>query len=240
MGHDTDAHVEGGKEAGELTPNVQDAKPQEDPFLAALDPEPEGRTLDGVETTGRRVFLRRTVGAAATALGGATVAGMLARRGDSAPSFRQDVAILNFLLQLEYLQAAFYAEARDRAALGGELARVATTLAAHEHAHVAFLRRTLGPAARPARKFDFGNATADGKEFLAAAVTIEEAGIAAYVGQAGNLTKDLITDAARITGVEARHAAWVRDLARRNPAPRAQDAAKTGQQITQMIGRFLA
>src|SRR5436190_14923112 len=61
----------------------------------------------------------------------------------------QDVPILNFLLLLEHLQAAFYSEAAARArarvpaarALHGELLQFARVVAAQEQAHVSFLRQ---------------------------------------------------------------------------------------------------
>jgi len=143
-------------------------------------------------------------------------------RPASAPSSDQDRRTLEYLLELEQLQAAFYAEALKRGALRGEFAEYARVVGQHENDHVAYLRRTLGAGARPG-SFDFGEATSSSEAFVATAVELEETGLGAYTGAAVNLTADALRDAARIVSVEARHTAWARDLAGSNPAPSATD-----------------
>jgi hypothetical protein len=54
-------------------------------------------------------------------------------------------------------------------------------------------------------------------------VTLEDLGLSAYNGAAPSLTADTLADAARIISVEARHAAWIRDIAGEVPAPHAVD-----------------
>ncbi|HEX3326475.1 MAG TPA: ferritin-like domain-containing protein [Actinomycetota bacterium] len=137
----------------------------------------------------------------------------------------QDRDILNFLLLLEYLQAAFYKDAVNRGALHGDLARFAQVVAGHEKAHVIALRRKLGSHARRAPAFDFGNATSDPHRFAAAATKLEELAVGAFVGQGANLTRGAVLRVARIASVEGRHAAWVRDIQTHLPAPSAADAA---------------
>jgi Ferritin-like domain len=139
------------------------------------------------------------------------------------PSPAQDRAIFNFALLLEYLQAAFYSEATRQGALTGEVRRFAEIVSDHERAHVAFLRKALGPHARTAPRFEFGNATRDERAFLKAAVLLENTGVLAYNGQAANLTRPALAAAAEIVSVEGRHAAWISDLAGEPPAPRAAD-----------------
>lgn len=155
-------------------------------------------------------------------VGGVAIGG-LALPAASAPSPEQDQRILNFLLELEDLQAAFYRDAIERGGLRGELAEFAEVVGGHEREHAGFLRETLGSAARAARTFDLGDTTSDPQKFLSAAIRIEEAGLGAYTGAATNLTSDTLREASRIVSVEARHTAWARDLAERNPAPRATD-----------------
>jgi hypothetical protein len=137
----------------------------------------------------------------------------------------QDRDILNFLLLLEYLQAAFYKDAVKRGALHGDLARFAEVAAGHEKAHVSYLRRTIGSHARQAPAFDFGHATSDPHQFAASAIKLEELAIGAFVGQGANLTRSAVLRVARIASVEGRHAAWVRDIQAHLPAPVAADAA---------------
>ena len=91
---------------------------------------------------------RTTLEAGAVALGAVAVGGVvLGEHADpavSAPSAKQDAEILNFALLLEYVQAAFYTEALSRAGLTGELKTFASTVAAQEQEHVAFLKQALG------------------------------------------------------------------------------------------------
>lgn len=163
--------------------------------------------------------LFRRAAAAGTSL---AVVGGLAVPAASAPSSDQDRQTLEYLLELEHLQAAFYAEAIERGALRGEFAEYARVVGEHERDHVAYLRRTLGAGGNPG-SFDFGETTASAEAFVTTAVELEETGLGAYTGAAVNLTADVLRDAARIVSVEARHTAWARDLAGRNPAPSASD-----------------
>ena len=59
----------------------------------------------------------------------------------------------------------------------------------HERAHVAFLRDALGGQAEPKPTFDFGNTTRNRDRFVATAAMLEDTAVAAYNGQAVNLTK---------------------------------------------------
>jgi Ferritin-like domain len=144
----------------------------------------------------------------------------------------------DFLLMLEELQDAFYAEARRRGALTGELSQFARIVGAHERRHVAYLRKTLGGRARPRRpQADFGTATSDPDEFVAAATALEDAVVSAFNGQGPNLTRSGLATAARILSVEARHAAWIRAVAEEIPAPVPNDPATTEKQAVRTLAR---
>jgi rubrerythrin len=182
------------------------------------------------------LITRRTaLEAGAVALGGIAVGGVvLGEHADpavSAPSAKQDAEILNFALLLEHVQAAFYAEGLSRAGLTGDLKAFASTVAAQEKEHIAFLQKALGSAARKAPKTDFGDDTADADKFSLAAFKLEDLGVAAYNAQAPNLTKDSLRAAARIVSVESRHAAWIRDLRGMNPAPDAAEPTVDAQRV---------
>jgi Ferritin-like domain len=170
--------------------------------------------------------------------GGAAVAGRVLTKGTpnvasaAARSVGQDRDILSFLLQLEYMQAALYKEANDKGALSGDLARFVTIAAGHEQAHVSSLRRLLASQAPPVPQFSFGDATSDPQRFAAVAIRLEELTVGAYVGQGANLTRGAVLHVARIASVEGRHAAWVRDIQRRLPAPDAADRAIDQGQIS--------
>jgi len=177
----------------------------------------------------------RALEAAALTLAGVAVGGVvLGEHADPAlsrPSAKQDAEILNFALLLEYVQSAFYAEALERARLTGELQRYATTVGFHERAHLDLLKQTLGAAARRSPKLDFGDDTADAERFGLAALKLEDLGVAAYNAQAPNLTRPALAAAARIVSVEARHAAWIRDLRGLVPAPEAAEPTISSQRV---------
>jgi rubrerythrin len=158
-----------------------------------------------------------------------------ARAATAAPSPLQDRAIFNFALLLEYLQSEFYRQAVERGRLRGDVRRFAEVVAQHEAAHVAFLRKALGSHARPKPTFAFGEAVANERAFLDAAVTLENAGVLAYNGQAANLTKPALAAAAEIVSVEGRHAAWISALAGKAPAPRAADVGAPSADVLQTL-----
>ena len=187
-------------------------------------------------TSRRDLFARALVPGAALA-GGLTLFARRPHAAGAAPSQAQDRAIFNYALLLEYLQAAFYGEAVDRGALSGEVREFAEVVAGHERAHVAFLRRALGSQAHAKPKFTFRDATRDERKFLDAAVLLENTGVAAYNGQAANLTKKALAVAAEIVSVEGRHAAWISDLAGQAPAPRAADPGAPPNEVIRTLKR---
>ncbi len=161
----------------------------------------------------RASFLKKAgVGAGAVVAGGAFAGGIpaIARAGGIPAS---DIAILNFALTLEYLESAFYTEAVGAKKLTGETRRFATVVSQHEAAHVGFLKGVLGSKAVALPKFDFRGTTADMASFQATADVLENTGVHAYLGQVGNIkAKPVLAGAGRILPVEARHAAWIRDI----------------------------
>ena len=142
-----------------------------------------------------------------------------------APSPAQDERILNFMLALEYLQFAFYAEAESQGALDGELAEFTRVVGEHERRHVERLQELLGDAAGPEPQLDLEEVTSNEDSFLETAVVLEDTGASAYIGQASNLTNEGVAAVAPLVSVEARHAAWILDIAGRDPAPAAADPA---------------
>jgi len=141
-----------------------------------------------------------------------------------AASKKQDIAILNYALTLEYLEAAFYTEAERMGALSGELALFAEVVGAHERAHVRALRAALGAKAVRRPRFNFRGTTEDSASFAATAQVLEDTGVAAYAGQAPRIMSNAILKAAlAIHSIEARHAGWIRDINGESPAPTAFD-----------------
>ncbi|MET0128568.1 MAG: ferritin-like domain-containing protein [Solirubrobacterales bacterium] len=170
-------------------------------------------------------FRRRALFGGAGVLFGGILIGGLPRLAVSAPSAAQDTEVLNFALQLERLQEAFYAEAEDSLAATGELSEYIRVVGAHERAHRELIEKALGGDAEPAPELDFGDLFASPESFIDAAVALEETAVAAYNGQATNLTPEALATAARIASVEARHASWARGIAGEAPAPRGSDRA---------------
>jgi Ferritin-like domain len=184
-----------------------------------------------VDGATRAVFLKKAgLGAGAVVAGGAFAGAIpsIASAGVAA----SDVAILNFALTLEYLEAAFYAGAVSNGNFTGKVGTFAGIVAKHEAAHVAFLKSALGSAAVKSPKFDFKGTNTDMAKFMATAQVLEDTGVAAYLGQAGNIkSKKILGAAGSILAVEARHAGWVRDLNNAPGAPASFQGAKTKAQI---------
>jgi len=183
----------------------------------------------------RANFLRKAAIGGGALLGGSALAGVLpAIAGAATP--KSDVAILNFALTLEELEAAFYTEATRKNRFQGKPRQFAQVVGAHERAHVAFLRKALGGAAVKKPRFDFKGTTENSSKFLATAKVLEETGVSAYLGQTPLIkSKGVLAAAGSILTVEARHAAWVRDIlggtGGNNPAPRAFDAPRSKAKI---------
>jgi ferritin-like protein len=176
------------------------------------------------------------LGAGGLAVGGVIIAG-LPDSADSRPTAKQDAAILNFALLMEHVQGGLYHAALRRRILSGELRRYTEVVGGHERAHAAFLRRALGGAAHKPPKLDFGDDLADARRFGLAAERLEDLGVAAYNAQAPNLTRDTLAQAAKIVSVEARHAAWIRDLRGENPAPFATEPPTTAPRVVKALRR---
>lgn len=114
----------------------------------------------------------------------------------------------------------------------------------HELIHVVSLRSALGDAAldRTAFRFDFGNAFSTTQTFLNTALVLEDTGVSAYLGQAGNL--DIVSTlgiAGSILGVEAEHAATFRLLLGLPVTvdDGAYDTPRTSTQILAAAGPFI-
>lgn len=160
----------------------------------------------------------------------------------------QIVDILNFALTLEYLEDEFYRTALASNVIPVQFREVFTTISLHESEHVLTLSGALGSAAVAKPRFDF---TARGKyhdifsnfrTFALVSQTLEDTGVAAYKGQAPNLTGggQLLTTALRIHSVEARHAAEVRRVRGVKPWNGAFDKPMSKAQVLNAARPFIA
>jgi Ferritin-like domain len=147
-----------------------------------------------------------------------------------------DVDILNYALVLEYLQASFYTEAERSGALSGRTANAAQVVGATERAHVKAFLDLLGSKAVKRPTFDFQGTTEQQRPFLKTAVALEDLAVAAYKGQAPRLKSNAVLAAAvGIHSVEARHAAWMRQLFGITPAVNAFDKPASRRSINAVV-----
>jgi rubrerythrin len=198
-------------------------------FLAAVDRDGAiAETTAGLRSSRKQLLAAGFVGAAAAALGSAG--------GASAALSNSDVSILNYALVLEYLQASFYTEAELGGALHGATRKAANVIGAVERAHVTAFRKLLGRAAVKRPLFDFQGVTEKQLAFLKTAVAFEDLAVAAYKGQAPLITSRAVLAAAvGIHSVEARHAAWMRELFGITPAVHAFDQAASRTKISRVV-----
>ena len=190
----------------------------------------------------RRTFLK---GAGLAGLGLASTAMIANSFGANEQTVQaasiSDVDVLNFALNLEYLEAEFYCVATYGATLvqlgvitsldetgpttGGHMvpgfqklaeAFLATALRTDEIKHVQFLRATLGSAAvkKPAINLDaLGYGFANVNDWLKLARQFEDVGVSAYLGAASLISlSPYLPAAAAILATEAQHSGSIRDV----------------------------
>ncbi|MBO9533808.1 MAG: ferritin-like domain-containing protein [Solirubrobacteraceae bacterium] len=193
--------------------------------IATIDPSGDIRTVaadaGAFADAGfdRRAALRRSAAAGGGLLLGAGLFQTMLSPAEAAisktrKSKTNDIAILNYALTLEYLEAAFYAQAVANIKFANaNLAYFATTTGKHEADHVTTLKSVLKKKAVKAPEVMFGAAVTDEKTFAATAQVLEDTGVAAYAGQVTHVYQAAVLEAAAaIHSVEARHAAWIRFL----------------------------
>jgi hypothetical protein len=159
-------------------------------------------------------FLRKAGLAGGAVLSGGAILGALAPAAlastgrPPASLGKGDIGILNYALTLEYLERAFYDEATAAGKITDpQLKTFLQVVTADERAHVKFLADALGTKAVKSPKFDFKGITADPAMFAATAQVLENTGVHAYLGQAGNIANPAyLGAAASIVTIEARHA----------------------------------
>lgn len=127
-----------------------------------------------------------------------------------------DPGILNYAYALEQLEAAFYTQVITSQYSGITSSETAllTDIRDHEIAHREFFKSALKDGAIIDLEVDFSMIDFGSREnVLATAKAFEDLGVSAYNG-AGRLIKsaDYLVLAGKIVSVEARHAAYIREL----------------------------
>ena len=179
--------------------------------------ETHAAAVEAVDSGHTRIsFLRKGALAGGAAMSGGAILGALlpgsalaATVGAPPSTFGAgDIGILNYALTLEYLEAAFYnAATKNKVAKGDkQLTAFLKTATTDENAHVAALKKALGSKAVKSPKFAFGKTVTDKQTFAATAYVLENTGVHAYLGQAGNIANPAyLLVAASIVTIEARH-----------------------------------
>jgi len=179
----------------------------------------ETQTNNGNVNMARRSFLRYA-GAGAAAIGVLSAASCHKDHNVSPTSGIDigsgDVGILNFAYALEQLEAAFYIQviATPYTGITGAESTALLAIRNHEVLHREFFKKALGSAAIPALTPDFSKIDFTSRaSVLGAAMAFEDTGVKAYDGSGYLLTNaDYLTVAGKIVSVEARHAAYIRNL----------------------------
>jgi len=163
-------------------------------------------------------------------------------------SHDKTVKTLNYALTLERLQSEFYkqglakfdAQAFTDAGFGGNIREHFVHIGEQENDHVALLTSAITSMKDdpvPACEYSFPLDTLT--QFLSLSQALENTGVSAYLGAIKGLEGDLLTAAAAITTVEARHAAYLNELWGQAGYPYALDTVLTPEQIVTMAMSFI-
>jgi hypothetical protein len=155
---------------------------------------------------------------------GATLAAAGRSRWASAQDDSGDVAILNYALTLEHLEADFYGRGGRVDSLSRRERSILEAIGEHERAHVEAITASIEelggkPGPKPDFKYPSG-VFANRAKYLDTAFDLQAWAVRAYHGQVTFIkSKALLGAAASIAGVESRHAAILADLTGKDPFP---------------------
>jgi hypothetical protein len=198
----------------------------------------------GVAASGLAAFIAACGSSSSTSSKSSAAAGGTTSSASSANAAAGsgDLAIVNYALTLEYLEAQFYAKVAKSGLFHGKTLSVLKGFGMEEAEHVAALKKVAGslgtPVKEPVGKFPIKNAAQVTK--LAGAV--ENLGAAAYLGQAGNIqSQDILAAALAIHTIEARHAATINTLLKLSPTPQGAFAKPmTMAQVLKVVKPYIA
>jgi hypothetical protein len=203
--------------------------------LADLDrDEALSEALEELYGSTRAAFLRRA------AFGGAAMLGAMAVPS-TAVAATSDLEILNFGLRFEYLQATFYTQADQLGTIDRMTPRKqewAHVLGAHERAHVKIIKSVLGSKAAKKPFFDFHGTTETDEAFTRTAVAMEDLTVALLAGVTPEIRDRGLTAALfGLLTVEARHAAWARNIVGAEPTSAAFDEPRSLDEVRAVVAR---
>ncbi|MFW5911799.1 MAG: ferritin-like domain-containing protein, partial [Halolamina sp.] len=211
----------------------------------------------------RRGFLSRSAlaGGALLALAGGTGISLADQHEDDGATFQDvdgtDVDVLNYALTLELFESELYEAGLDEFDEGDledsdlleeyneealeEVYAHFEMIAEQEAAHADVLGQAVsllgGEPVEPGPfEFEFESF----EEFVTLARTVENVGVGAYAGAAPYIeSPDLLSAALSIHSVEARHAAMLNTLLGGSPFPDAFDAARSQDEVTEVLSTFM-
>lgn len=161
-----------------------------------------------------------------------------------------DIDILQFALTLEHLESEFYRQgfaqfpADQFTALGLTAQEISdlTNIGKTEEAHVVLLQGAIAQAGtQPVQACQYNFGFTDAAGMVATAAVLENVGVSAYLG-AGPLVSDpgILTTAATILTVEARHQSFIRAASKIVAVPQAFDTPLSAKQVFSLAAPFIA
>jgi hypothetical protein len=188
-------------------------------------------TFDELTGGTRADFFRKAV------IGGAALTAALETPAQAQPrNTAKDIAILQFDLQLEYLQAAMYGEAERLGEIRPRTLDWSRVVGANERGHVRAIRGLLGQDAVKSASFNFRGVTEDDRLFTETAVAFEDLTAALLKTQAIQFdSRHLLAAVASLHSVEARHAAWIRHIAGIVPSADAFDEPTSKARVVRLV-----
>jgi rubrerythrin len=187
----------------------------------------------------RGAFIARSAVATGSLYGAGAVTGFV--RTAFAQSGGGDIEILNFALTLEYLEAAFYADALSKVNLSSKTKKLAKEIGDHEKQHVDALTGAIKKAGgKPVMAPKVAFPLTDEASFLKLAETFEDTGVSAYDGAAPMISStEILAAAGSIAQVEARHAAAIRLLKGDSPTRGAFEPTLKKNQVLKAVMPFI-
>ncbi|KAF2796152.1 hypothetical protein K505DRAFT_238411 [Melanomma pulvis-pyrius CBS 109.77] len=209
-------------------------------FLAVLAPAfvsalPQGLVVRQAPSSSSSAAAAAPTGAAPPAAGGGLT----------------DIDILQFALTAEHLESAFYQQGfakfqdSDFSALGLSAAQIKSLkgVGATEAVHVTTLLSAIsGAGTKPVEpcQYNFDAALADAKTMVATSRILEAVGVSAYLGAAPLInSSDILSVAASIVTVEARHQAFIRSASGAEAVPAPFDVALGPKAVFTLAAAFI-